>query len=65
MPATEIRPRPAPTAAQVIRRSLDDEMWQKLDRKLAEREDATRDKHGLPTSGWLARIARGMGLRRD
>lgn len=65
MPATEIRTRPAAPAAQLIRRSLDEEMWQKLDRKLAEREAVTTAGRPAAPGGWLARIARGMGLRRE
>lgn len=65
MPATEIRTRPTAPAAQLIRRSLDEEMWQKLDRKLAEREAGAKEGHRTMSDGWMARIARGMGLRRD
>lgn len=51
--------------AAMLRRGSDEELWQKLDKKLAERE-AKRGKGRFRASeGWLSRLARGMGFRKD
>lgn len=65
MPAAEITKRQPAMPAQALRRGLDEELWQKLDKKLAEREASAQRNRAGASTGILARIARGMGLKRD
>ncbi len=45
----------------LVRRGSEDDIWQRLDAKFAER---MRKEVRPAPAGWIARIARGMGLRR-
>ena len=53
------------TKLAVGRRVADDELWQRLDQKLAERDESLR---GVPprkeSKGLFLRLIQGMGIRR-
>lgn len=49
-----------------MRRNADDDLWLKLEDKLAEREIPQHElARGTRKSGWLTAIFRGLGVRRD
>ncbi len=53
-------------AAPLLRRDGDDDLWQKLESKLAEREVTSEPlsrPRGFGPRRWLTQIARGLGMQ--